>query len=315
MTPTLFDVYEILGLSVDDEPVTCRPITDLRKFIEANLGIVPTEGNLTTIKHSWLKANFRELQPDASFLQIVRHTRAYLLFLISVTIFANASVATVPTRYLQFFEDIEQVIWNPYFKLDETISNDRHEAFQTVMAFQEIIYLVVRGPVDMVGSEIGEMSILTRFIIGLSRHNHMMIDIKVDTASGLPSEEYKAWYSRASHPIIHNVSAVQASTIMLTEALTLRQKWYPEVCNRVNNVFKMLSKFVPVDMEDIEARMELLQSAVNEEAVQEEGRQDVVGESSRAVDDLAPSTQPAVEERRSHNTRQKQYQPKRRRHP
>ncbi|ERM98022.1 hypothetical protein AMTR_s00120p00057880 [Amborella trichopoda] len=70
----------------------------------------------------------------------------------------------------------------------------------------------------------------------------------------------------------------------------------------------MLSEFVPVDMEDIEAKMELLQREVNEEAVQEEGEQDVVGESSRAVvDNLAPSTQPAVEERRRHNTRQKQY--------
>ncbi|ERN08163.1 hypothetical protein AMTR_s00018p00142890 [Amborella trichopoda] len=103
---------------------------------------------------------------------------------------------------------------------------------------------------------------------------------------------------------------------MLAEALTLRQKWYPKVYSSVNNAFEMLSKFMPIYIEDIEAMMELLQHKVNEEAVQEEGEQDVVGESSRAtVDDLAPSTQPAVEECRRHNTRQKQYQPKRRRHP
>ncbi|ERM99951.1 hypothetical protein AMTR_s00110p00116310 [Amborella trichopoda] len=158
-----------------------------------------------------------------------------------------------------------------------------------------------------------------------------MTDIEVDTANVLPSEEYKAWYSRVSHPNVANplidilqpynqeeeeVSAVQASTTMLAEAITLRQKWYPEVYSRVNNSFEMLSKFVSVDMENIEARMEVLQCEVNEEVVQEEGRQDVVGESNQAVvDDLAPSTQLAVEERRRHNTRQKQYQPKRRRHP
>ncbi|ERN02224.1 hypothetical protein AMTR_s00045p00216650 [Amborella trichopoda] len=72
MTPTLFDVHDILGLVVDGEPVT------------------------------W------ELSPDASPLEVLRYTRAYLLFLISVTIFTDASIATVPTRYLQFFEDIEE---------------------------------------------------------------------------------------------------------------------------------------------------------------------------------------------------------------
>ncbi|ERN02223.1 hypothetical protein AMTR_s00045p00216580 [Amborella trichopoda] len=76
------------------------------------------------------------------------------------------------------------------------------------------------------------------------------------------------------------IRAVQASTTMLAEALTLRQKWYPEVYNRINNVFEMLFIFVPVDMV-VEARMEILQRQVNDEVVQEDGEQDVVGESSR----------------------------------
>ncbi|ERN19544.1 hypothetical protein AMTR_s00062p00071490 [Amborella trichopoda] len=170
MTSTLFDVYEILGLAVDGEPVTCRPINDLHKFKEDNLSIVPTRGNLTTIKHSLLQANFRGLPPDASPVKIVRYTRAYLLFLINVTIFANALVATVPTRYLQFCEDIEQaskytwsattllkklvfssedisvVIWNLYFKPDEAISDDRHEAFQTTMCITTLIFDDIAEP-------------------------------------------------------------------------------------------------------------------------------------------------------------------------
>ncbi|XP_011626340.1 protein MAIN-LIKE 2-like [Amborella trichopoda] len=109
MTPTLFDVYEILGLAVDNDPVTCRHISDLRQYIEDNLGIVPDD-NLTNLRHTWLKVNFRELPPDAPPVQVYRYTRAHLLFLISVTIFVDASVLTVPTRYLQFFEDIERAI-------------------------------------------------------------------------------------------------------------------------------------------------------------------------------------------------------------
>ncbi|ERM94625.1 hypothetical protein AMTR_s00011p00169480 [Amborella trichopoda] len=105
MIPTLFDVYEILGLVVDDESVTCHPISDLRQYIEDNFGIV-LDGILSVLRHTWWKANFRELPLDASIVEVYRYTRAYLLFLISITIFADVSVSTVPTRYLQFFEDI-----------------------------------------------------------------------------------------------------------------------------------------------------------------------------------------------------------------
>ncbi|ERN10479.1 hypothetical protein AMTR_s00161p00040380 [Amborella trichopoda] len=142
----------------------------------------------------------------------------------------------------------------------------------------------------------------------------MMPDIEEDTDNGLPSEEYKAWYNLVSHPIIHNVanppkdilqphnqeeedvvsalepqyimrprgyenqlvSAVQTSTIILAEALTLRQK-----------------------------RIENLQREYHDEGVLDEAGHDGVGESSRAVEDLAPSTQPAVEEPRRYNSRKK----------
>ncbi|ERN08895.1 hypothetical protein AMTR_s00015p00219940 [Amborella trichopoda] len=169
-----------------------------------------------------------------------------------------------------------------------------------------------------------------------------MPDIQQDTDNGLPLEEYKAWYILVSHPLIHNVanppknilqphiheeeevvpvwfimrprgyedqlvSTVKASTVMLAEALTLRQKWYPEVLNRVNNAFEMLSKFVHVNMGDVEARMENLQRQYNDEAVLDEAGDDGVGQSNQAVEDLAPSTQPTVEEPRIYNTRNKQY--------
>ncbi|ERN15527.1 hypothetical protein AMTR_s00048p00094230 [Amborella trichopoda] len=62
------------------------------------------------------------------------------------------------------------------------------------------------------------------------------------------------------------VSAVQASTIMLAEPVTLRHKRYLEVYNSINNAFEMLSRFMYVNMVDIEARMEILHQ-VNDKAV------------------------------------------------
>ncbi|XP_020525041.1 protein MAIN-LIKE 1-like [Amborella trichopoda] len=236
---------------IDHTLVAANAESDLHKFIEDNLGIVPTRGNLTTIKYSWLKVNFRGLPSNASPVEIVKYTRAYLLFLISVTIFANASVATVPTRYLQFFEDIGQasrytwgatalaylyrslektctfkrrhfsgsatlmqgatknyygnphnlmppikqelvnlqpneIIWNSYFKLDEAISDDKHEAFETAMCVTTLIFDDIAEPYmpDRVCRQFGAKQGILR--------NPLSIDIEVGTANGLPSEEYKA---------------------------------------------------------------------------------------------------------------------------
>ncbi|ERN12305.1 hypothetical protein AMTR_s00025p00041280 [Amborella trichopoda] len=121
-----------------------------------------------------------------------------------------------------------------------------------------------------------------------TRHDRMMPEIEEDTNNGLPSKEYRAWYNLVSHLLVHNVANLPkdilrshnqeeedvvpahepqyimrprsyedqfASTFMLAEALTIGQKWNPEVYNRINNAFETLSKFVPEDMDDIEALM------------------------------------------------------------
>ncbi|ERN19760.1 hypothetical protein AMTR_s00064p00062340 [Amborella trichopoda] len=179
MIPTLFDVYEILGLVVDGELVTCRTISDLRQYIEDNLGIVPN-GNLSALRHTWLKANFREFPPDATAVQIYIYPRAYLLFLINVIIFVDASVSTVPTRPVPYiispnmpkakrwdppknshgnphnlmlpirqeFDNLQpnEVIWNPYFKPDEVILDDRNEAYQSAMCITMLIFDDIAKP-------------------------------------------------------------------------------------------------------------------------------------------------------------------------
>ncbi|ERN10639.1 hypothetical protein AMTR_s00028p00195620 [Amborella trichopoda] len=345
MTSMLFDVYEILRLVVDGNPITCPPINDLRQYMEDHLGIVP-DGNLTNLRHTWLKVNFRELPPDATPIQVYKYTRAYLLFLISVTIFVDASVSTVPARakrweppkkyhgnphYLmspirQELDNLQpnEVIWNPYFKPDEVISDDRQQAYQTAMCITTLIFDDIAKPYmpDRIHPQFGvEQGIPRNPLVVSKRANR-----QENTDNG-PSEEYKAWYNLVSHPLIHNVAnppkdiatsyprrrrCVQASTVRLAEALTLRQKWYPEVYNLVNNVFETLSKFVPMDIGDIEAGIEILQRQYNDECVPNEAGHDGVGKNTWVVEDLAPSTQPAVEEPRRYNTQKKQYQPKRR---
>ncbi|ERN14479.1 hypothetical protein AMTR_s00174p00039060 [Amborella trichopoda] len=338
MTPTLFDVYEILGLAVDDDLVTYRSISDLRQFIEDNLDIVPTNGNLIVIKHSWLKANFHILPPElldiheptfftssvSPFSQIHRlhsyqkGTYNYLKIL-RKTIYVLGVLQPLHI----FIVPLEKLVLSSKDILVVQLLLCMGQAFETAMCLTTLIFGDITEPYipDRVCRQFGVKYGMPRNPIyvgkrssrqggqrdwknvnsdkihqSLTWHERMMPVIKVDIANGLPSEEYKAWYSRVSHLIIHNVanprkdilqlvnheeeevvptyesqyimrlrcyedqlvSAVQANTIMLVDALILRQKLYLEVYNWVNNAFEMMFKFVPVDMDDIEARMETL---------------------------------------------------------
>ncbi|ERN20286.1 hypothetical protein AMTR_s00066p00173450 [Amborella trichopoda] len=187
MTPTLFYVYEILELAVDGDLVTCRLIKDLQKFIEDNLGIVP-DGNLTNLKHTWLKVNFRELPPDATLVQFYRYTQAYLLFLISVTIFANASVSTVPTR------QSKPAIWS------------KTRQFGAKQGIPTNPLVVSKRVSKQVGQRVWRNVNADKIPNWLFRHDCIMPDIQQDTDNGLPSNEYKAWYNLVSHHLIHNVA-------------------------------------------------------------------------------------------------------------
>ncbi|ERN10781.1 hypothetical protein AMTR_s00027p00219680 [Amborella trichopoda] len=349
-----------------------------------------------------VEANFRELPPNATNVEVVRYTRAYLLFLTIVIIFADALVATCqqgtynPLKILRKLADMHEcwyyehiihmrptphsiypnmpkakiweppknyygnrynlmppirqefdnlhpneVIWNPYFKPDKVISVDKHTTFQIAMCITTHIFDDIAEPYmsDRVCRQFGAKQGIPRnpSSVGrrsskqggqrdcrnvnsdkiyhwLSRHEHMMTDIESDTTNGLPSDEYKVWYNRVSHPIIHNVAnppidILQPHNQEEEEVVPAHE---PQYIMRHRGYEDQL--FVPVDMEDIGARMEILQREVNDEVVQEEAGQDVVGESNRtAAEVLAPSTQPAVEEPRRHNMRKKQYQLNKRR--
>ncbi|ERM97262.1 hypothetical protein AMTR_s00119p00114820 [Amborella trichopoda] len=145
----------------------------------------------------------------------------------------------------------------------------------------------------------------------LTHQERMMPDIKEDTDNELSLKEYKAWYNLVSHTIIHNIANPPKDILQPhnqeEEYVVLTHE--PQYIMRPRGYRDQL--FVPVDMDDVEAMMENLQCEYNDEGVPDEAGDDDVDESSRAMKDLALSTQPAVEEPIRYNTRKKQYQSKR----
>ncbi|ERN05821.1 hypothetical protein AMTR_s00006p00259720 [Amborella trichopoda] len=283
-------------------------------------------------RHTWLKVNFRELPPDATPIQVYRYTRAYLFFLIIVTIFADASVSTVPTRFLQFFEDIEGAntyAWGAaaiaflyrslgkfctfkriHFSGSATLMqcwsyehimhmrpkahNDRQQAFQTTMCPTVLIFddIAKSCMLDRVCRQFGAKQGILKNPLVVSKKARRQVGQR--DWRNVNADKITNWLSRHVR-IIPDIQQDTDNGLPLEEYKT----WY--------------NLFVPVDMGDVEAKMEHLQRQYNDEAAPDEAGDDGVGQSSRAVEDPAPSIQPAVEEPRRYNTRNKQYRPKRRR--
>ncbi|ERN01959.1 hypothetical protein AMTR_s00045p00056700 [Amborella trichopoda] len=246
------------------------------------------------------------------------------------------SISTVPTRYLQFFEDIEGAntyAWGAaalaflYRSLEKACTFKRRHfsgsvtlmqcwSYEHIMHMRPISHSIPRNiprakrwepPKKYHGNPHNLMPPIRQEIDNL-QPNELIWNPYFNHDEVISNDRQHAFQTAlifddiAEPYMLDQVSVVQASTLMLVEALTLRQKWYLEVLNRAYNAFEMLSKFVLVDMGDVEARMEHLQCQYNDEVVPDEARDDGVGQSSRAVEDLAPSGQPAVEEPRRYNT-------------
>ncbi|XP_011623168.1 protein MAIN-LIKE 2-like [Amborella trichopoda] len=251
---------------VDDNPVICRSIDDLRQYIEDNLGIVP-DGNLTSLRHTWLKTNFRKLPPDANPVQVYRYTRAYLLFLISVTIFADASVSLVPTRYLQFFEDIEGAstyAWGAaalaflYRSLGKacTFKRKHFTGSATLMHCWSYKHIMHMRPIP-----------------------HGISPNMPRAKRWEPPKKYHGNPHNLMPPIKQEFDNLQPNEVIRNPYLK------PD-----EDISNDRHQFVLVDMGDVEAMMEVLQRQYNDEGVPDEARHDGVGESSRVVEDLAPFT-------------------------
>ncbi|ERN15139.1 hypothetical protein AMTR_s00056p00121360, partial [Amborella trichopoda] len=135
----------------------------------------------------------------------------------------------------QEFDNLQpnDVSWNPHFKLEEDIPDDRQQAYQTAMCITTLIFddIVESNIPDRVRRQFGAKHGIPRnpsvvskrdnrqgekqdwrtvnankIAHWLSRHDCMMPEIIEDTDNGLPLEEYKVWYNLVSHPLIHNVT-------------------------------------------------------------------------------------------------------------
>ncbi|XP_042497366.1 protein MAIN-LIKE 2-like isoform X2 [Macadamia integrifolia] len=97
MTITLEDVAYILGLRVIGKAVTGKMYKEAEDILGMVLGQHPSDPTNTKalrsgcVKLTWLRNQFSHLQSNASEIDVIRATRAYLLHLLGTTIFANTS--------------------------------------------------------------------------------------------------------------------------------------------------------------------------------------------------------------------------------
>ncbi|ERM97686.1 hypothetical protein AMTR_s00130p00118500 [Amborella trichopoda] len=90
MTPTLEDVWKILRLRVTGVVVNLRRMEKYDDCISRMLGQVPPGGNHFIVQLTWLRNTFKQLPQNYNCITLLQHTRAYLLYLVSRTIFANS---------------------------------------------------------------------------------------------------------------------------------------------------------------------------------------------------------------------------------
>ncbi|VVA98341.1 unnamed protein product [Arabis nemorensis] len=109
MTVTLEDIAMLLGLGIDGKPVIGVTYTTCSSVCERYLGLAPDSNYASggMVKLSWLKEFFSCCPDDASFEEVERCTRAYLLYLVGSTIFSTTTGNKVPVMYLPLFEDFD----------------------------------------------------------------------------------------------------------------------------------------------------------------------------------------------------------------
>ncbi|KAL1191812.1 Protein MAIN-LIKE 2 [Cardamine amara subsp. amara] len=109
MTVTLEDIALLLGLGIDGKPVIGVTYTTCSAVCERYLGLAPDSNYASggMVKLSWLKEYFSGCPDDASYEEVERCTRAYLLYLVGSTIFSTTTGNKVPVMYLPLFEDFD----------------------------------------------------------------------------------------------------------------------------------------------------------------------------------------------------------------
>ncbi|XP_028123334.1 protein MAIN-LIKE 1-like [Camellia sinensis] len=119
MSPTLDDVSVILGIPVIGKPVSCKKLSNVNAanlLVEA-LGVIIDEANVAlkvaqgqSIKVESLRQRFGSVSNADNDNTIDCAARAYLLYLLGCTLFANKTGTRVPVVYLSFLMDLRSVV-------------------------------------------------------------------------------------------------------------------------------------------------------------------------------------------------------------
>jgi hypothetical protein len=118
MSITLDDVYCILGIPITGRAVSAEPVEfpDAVKLVRETLGVSVAaarqellQGRGTSVRLEWLRTTFSGVNSAYDAESIRCAARAYLLFLLGCTLFADKTATRVPVVYLRLLIDLDTV--------------------------------------------------------------------------------------------------------------------------------------------------------------------------------------------------------------
>ncbi|KAL7233196.1 hypothetical protein ACSBR1_016930 [Camellia fascicularis] len=118
MSPTLDDVSVILGILVIGKSVSCKKLSnvDAANLLVEAFGVTIDEANVAlkvargqSIKVEWLRQRFGSVSDADNDNTIECAARAYLLYLLGCTLFADKTDTRVSVVYLSFLMDLRSV--------------------------------------------------------------------------------------------------------------------------------------------------------------------------------------------------------------
>ncbi|KAD4888404.1 hypothetical protein E3N88_20477 [Mikania micrantha] len=103
----LEDIYALLGIPVDENPVICNDIST-QELCMKMLGSYELSGKKKMqVSKAWLRQSFEAASADLTEKTLIYHVRTYLLYLIGTRILPNSDNSLYfPAYWLQFLEDV-----------------------------------------------------------------------------------------------------------------------------------------------------------------------------------------------------------------
>ncbi|KAL9667392.1 hypothetical protein QQ045_001749 [Rhodiola kirilowii] len=108
---TLQDVSLLTGLPVEGMPVTGRSQINFEEVCQRLLGVYPDcdSKSPSIAKRSWFTNHLRVISADADEEMLKKYAKAYLLYLIGITLFSDKSSNTFPLCFLPLLEDLDRI--------------------------------------------------------------------------------------------------------------------------------------------------------------------------------------------------------------